>query len=174
MFYGGASCTNCSDPLFSRQSCHFKKWSNIINGGHQGLTFCSNSPVPRPSHHYGGPGSIKIQSLLWLVWLRRASAQRRSSDPLLPLPECPLRPVLGSGLRLSSQALANAEWLQNVGLFNVIFFLVFFQEYHDIDSYCMKMFRFIFLFMLNLKVSFSDYPLTFSTLEVEYNKNHCA
>lgn len=110
IFYGGASPTNCSDPLFSRQSCHFKKWSNIINGGHQGLTFCSNSPVPRPSHHYGGPGSIKIQSLLWLVWLRRASAQRRSSDPLLALPECPLRPVLGSGLRQTLNKLQRNRW----------------------------------------------------------------
>lgn len=33
---------------------------------------------PRPSHHYGGPSRIKIQSLLWLVWLRRASAQERA------------------------------------------------------------------------------------------------
>lgn len=83
---GRALPANCSDPLVPRRPCHFKKWSNIINGGLWGLTSCSNSPVPRPSHHYGGPSRIKIQSLLWLVWLRRATAQRRGSDPLLPLP----------------------------------------------------------------------------------------
>lgn len=88
---GRALYANCCDPLVPRQSCHFKKWSNIINGGLWGLTSCSNSPVPRPSHYYGRPSSIKIQSLLWLVWLRRATAQRRGSDPLLPLPGSPQR-----------------------------------------------------------------------------------
>lgn len=36
----------CGDPPVPRRSCHFKKWSNIINGGLGGLTSCSNSPVP--------------------------------------------------------------------------------------------------------------------------------
>lgn len=121
---GRALHVNCCDPLIPRQSCHFKKWSNIINGGLRGLTSCSNSPVPRPSHHYGRPSSIKIQSLLWLVWLRRATGQRRGSDPLLPLPGSPqrLEQVFGprQGLVTNLRVIQSQSWtLKMVFVFTV-------------------------------------------------------
>lgn len=74
---------DCSYSLTPRCSCHFKKWSNIINGGLAGPDILLRLTSPRPSHHYHGPSSIKIQSLLRLVWLRRASVQIRGADPLL-------------------------------------------------------------------------------------------
>lgn len=74
---------DCRYSLTPRCSCHFKKWSNIINGGLAGPDILLRLTSPRPSHHYHGPSSIKIQSLLRLVWLRRASVQIRGADPLL-------------------------------------------------------------------------------------------
>lgn len=50
---------NCSRPLILRRCCHFKKWSNIINGGLRGLTSCSNSPVPVHHTITVGPAELK-------------------------------------------------------------------------------------------------------------------
>lgn len=87
--------------LVPRRFCHFKRWSNIINGGLRGADILLQFTSPRPSHHYGGPSRIKIQSLLWLVWLRRATAQRRGLWPIVESPEA------AAGLR--SQAAAQTS-----------------------------------------------------------------